>query len=193
MSSRKAIFCMAYDKVQFGMIPLKQKVRIAEAFGTSEFTVKRIFRKTNLNMRAHLESCKPTRHNIERLHLLSINQLPLAEFPDSVFETDKKNNCGRKRKFDRDELKDLTTNMDHNSRGTYRDHGAGIGVSRMTSWRLVNKEQLFKACSNNIKPALTAANQYWRFQWALSWINGRSMARREEDLVFQDMLDTVMI
>ena len=67
----------------------------------------------------------------------------------------------------------------------------------MTSWRLVNEEKLFKSVGNNIKPALTAANQYERFQWALSWIDERSVARHCEngkgDLVYQDLMDVVMI
>ena len=200
MSSRKAIFCMQYDRVKFGMVPREHKVRVAAAFDTSESTVKRIFRKTVLNMRANLEARKPTHHNIERLHQLSLHQLPLSEFPNSVFETDK-SNCGRKRKYDREQLMELTANMEHNTRGTYRDHAAGLGVSRMTSWRLVNKEKLFQSVGNNIKPALTAANQYERFQWALSWLDERSMARNVEwingnpegDLVYQDMMDVVMI
>ena len=113
MSSRKAAFCMMYDRSKFGQVPTSQKVRVAAAFDTSESTVKRLFRTTVSNMEAHLEQPKPTHHNIERLHNLSLHKLPLYEFPNSVFQS-KKSHCGAKRKFDRDELVALTESMSHN-------------------------------------------------------------------------------
>ena len=193
MSSRKAIFCMLYVRSRHGRLSDEQKVRVASAFDTSDTTVKRIFRTAISNMRAHLSS-EETIENIERLHKLRTHSLPLVEFPDEVFDTDKKGTVGRKRKYDREALVELTENTPRNERGTYRNHAAALDVNAMTSWRMVNQEKIFDVLTSNIKPSLTAANTYERFQWALSWIDDRSMYRNERhDLVFEDLMFVVHV
>ena len=193
MSSRKSIFCMLYDRSRAGRLSDEQKVRVATAFETSQTTVKRVFRKAISNMEAHLES-EETNINMEKLHLLSTHSLPLTEFPDHVFEPNKKGVVGRKRKYDRDALVELTENTPHNERGTYRNHASAVDVSAMTSWRMVNQEKVFEVVTANIKPSLTASNQYERFQWALSWIDDRSMYRNDRhDLVYEDLMDVVHV
>ena len=193
MSSRKSIFCMLYDNSKEGRISDEQKVRVARAFDTSKSSVKRIFRSSISNMRAHLESTE-TQENIEKLHILDSHKLPLTEFPDSCFAVNKKGVVGRKRKYDREALNELTENTPHNERGTHRAHGSALGVSAMTSWRIVNEEKVMEVIASNIKPALTASNQYERFQWALSFIDDRSMYRNDRhELVYEDLMDVVHV
>ena len=193
MSSRKSIFCMLYDGSKEGRISDVQKVRVATAFDTSQTTVKRIFRTAISNMEAHL--CRDASlENMEKLHKLSTHSLSLLEFPDEVFENNKRGIVGRKRKYDRQELVELTLNTPHNERGTHQNHAAAVGISKTQSWRLVNEEKVFEVQSSNIKPTLTAANEYERFQWSLSWIDDRSMYRNERhDLVYEDLMDVVHI
>ena len=195
MSSRKSIFCMLYDRSKDGRVSDVQKVRVATAFDTSQTTVKRIFCTaiSNMMMEAHLQA-NETVENMEKLHKLSTHSLPLVEFPDDVFETKKKGTVGRKRKYDREALVELTMNTPHNERGTHLNHAAAIGVSKTQSWRLVKEEKLFEVHSSVVKPTLTASNEYERFQWALSWIDDRSMYRiQRNELVFEDLMDVVHV
>lgn len=100
MTSRKAVFCMLYSRANNGRISDEQKVRVARAFDKSESAVRRVFCTTVKNMEARLEA-EGTMEAIESLHLLRESKLPLADFTDDVFESNKKGNCGRKRKYDR--------------------------------------------------------------------------------------------
>ena len=115
MSSRKSIFCMLYIRSKEWRISGEQKVRVATAFDTSETTVKGIFRTAISNMEAHLCG-EETVENMESLHKLSNHSLPLTEFPDHVFVSKKIGTVGRKRKYDRDALVELTENTPRNKR-----------------------------------------------------------------------------
>ena len=93
-------------------------------------------------------------------------KLPLSMFPDFVFSSKKKGSVGRKKKYDRQVLADLTVNVPWNERGTFHSHAAQIGVSAMTSWRLCQTED-FGVIHSSLKPTLTEENMNQRVQYCL--------------------------
>lgn len=198
MSSRKGIFCLLFMGCSNGQINHGQIVRVATAFNVNRATVKRVWAQTLSNMEAHLlGEMVEEMTTMELLHLLFIRKLNLSQFPDHVFNPNKKGVVGRKRVIDREAIVAATMEIPHNKRGTLRDHAAACNISHVSSWRMVNKEKIFNVVSSVIKPTLTAANEYERFQWCMSWVDMRSFFRKcmdqEDSLQFADMLDHVHI
>ena len=176
---RKACFamllmCCKDDKLERGSI-----VRVSKAFGTSFNSVKCVWSATLSNMEAHLEE----QDDLESFFLLTQGSLPLTVFPDKVF-CSRVTARGRKKVYDRNELAELTVNVPLNERGTYRNHAAQIGVSRMTSWRLANKEKNgFERVTSTLKPTFTEENKNQRLQYCLNFVDNRCPGRRSETRV----------
>jgi hypothetical protein len=189
---RKAIFAMLLVHVQDGELKRGSFVRVADAFGMSDDTVRRIWRTTLSNMQAHLAS----QPHVETQLLLDSLSLPLNRFPDHVFDSNKKANCGRKRILDRQVLAERTANLPLNERSTHRNHAAALGISLKSSWNLLNeKNPALKVVTSDIKPALTDKNKKERLIYCFSFVDPRAVTtrNRRDEWQFREMFDEVHI
>ena len=149
LSDRKACFamlllCYKEDKLEHGSF-----VKVAEAMGSTANTISRFWSATLSNMEADLVE----HDDLENYALLTQGTLRFNLFPDEVFSTRNHAREGKK-KYSCTQLAELTTNVPLNERSTYRNHAAAVGVSRMTSWRLVNKDGFQRVRTSAVRPIL---------------------------------------
>ena len=89
-----------------GEVKAEHFVRVEETVGCPRRRLKRMWSAVLSNMQTHLDN-----HENEYLqpvlHLLNTS-LPVSMFPDSIFQSNKMGVCGRKKKHDREALKEAT-------------------------------------------------------------------------------------
>jgi hypothetical protein len=108
------MFGILWMSCKDGKIAHGQKVKVTGSFNVAPRTVSRLWDDVCSVMEAHL-----IKHmELEGLHLVDERTLPLIQFPNYVFESKKKGNVGRKKKLDRQVLKELAQNVPLNDRGT---------------------------------------------------------------------------
>ena len=184
---RKACFGMLLITCRVGRPSHGSFVSVAKQFGAHPRTVRRLWERVISNMETHLEK----EEDYEGIILLDQKTLPLTVFPDEVFLS-KRSNSGRKKKYDREKLGQLTKVLPLSERGTYSNLAANLNVAKTTAWRLQNDG--FTAISSALKPSLTEEQKITRVQYCLSFIDKRSYGlRNEHEYQFTDMMADVHV
>jgi hypothetical protein len=131
LSDRKCCFAMVLLSHVKGVMKRGSYVRAAEILGVSARRVSNLWGATCANMLVYLED----QDDVEGMAQYLDWELPLTMYPDHVFASGKVGHCGKKKQFNRDELKRKTLLLPLNQRSTYRSHAAQLGISVQTCYK----------------------------------------------------------
>lgn len=97
-----------------------------------------------------------------------------------------KQNNGRERLYNREEIMDALEDVPHEHRGTYRDMAGSLGVALRTAHRLVKKDEdaVVVPHTAEVKPTLTPEQQLARIHYAASRV-----VETEDGRMFFDLAD----
>jgi hypothetical protein len=142
LTTRAQIYTAVSDHCQNGVVARGGFSRVAERFLVSVPTVRRIWMRGQRSLQSGA------------LNLSS----------------DRKN-CGRSRKYDREELKILFRACPKLAKCTQRDSAKALGISQRTFFRLTKYEKVFKPVSLAIRPTLTDTHRADRVDFISREIN----------------------
>ena len=110
--------------------------------------------------------------------------------PDTLFQN-KRINCSRPLKYDRDALEQAIKAIPLKERETFRYISSASGVSVGTVHTLFKKEKFLRQWRASLKPVLTEANMLTRVCYALEMLNPPTSTRSQR--TFKDCFDVVHV
>ena len=187
LANRKAVYFMLLGMMQDGHLPNGSFSIVALKFSVHSKTISRLWHLLRAKVDTHLI----TQNNQPPTVDANGNNKTINLLPDALFAT-KKSSCGRKRKWDRDQVKAQVRAIPKKKRKTWRAMAARTNIPMTTLHRMYKGDKIFKRHTSALKPTLTPSNELSRFLYALDQVDTSTINLRSGPK-FKDMMDRVHI
>jgi hypothetical protein len=202
-TDRKAAFLGLLMLLQDGVLKEGAYLAVAQRMGRAKNTIHCLWKNTLAKMAAHLitindEVVDAVAAEVDSNKVDELLDNPLLQekvnpkeklhinlhlWPDDVFSSNLAGNVGRKRTFEREELKNKARQIHLNKRRTLRSMAKELKVSKSFIWKALKKEGLFRRHVSKLKPILTEANKMARLVYALGQIDPSSIPTEDGERV----------
>ena len=175
--SRQAAYCTLHSHVKDGVLERGVLKTTADMFSVHKSTMGRFWREINKK-------------------IADASLTPSDVLSDASFFESEKHNRGRKKKWDRAQLREAVKEVALSKRGSFRRLSGSVAVPKSTLHRMYKKEGLFRRHTSSLRPFLTEENKVARMAHALDEINPVLVPTRAggtEQRCFKDFYDRVDI
>ena len=150
--SRQAAYCTLHSHVKDGVLERGVLKTTADMFSVHKSTMGRFWREINKK-------------------IADASLTPSDVLSDASFFESEKHNRGRKKKWDRAQLREAVKEVALSKRGSFRRLSGSVAVPKSTLHRMYKKEGLFRRHTLSLCPFLTEENKVARMAHALDEIN----------------------